>query len=174
MSVRSGGKVCWGGGAAAPAADVYFEQDLANVWYVTENAYNIANPDVDLKGYQPTSNKPGDLVSLHENYDGGTIQMRMSGYYFSPTLPATNIINVKCRWQSTGDDLDVAYPGAGVNFTYSKPNAGAYRVSVTAIQALVPDGVYAVGKALFLRWRRTDADADAILITHVKLRYKIV
>lgn len=152
-----------------------FEQLLAYYWYMSYAAYNISNPAADLQGKNMvTGGQPSDLVRLHSNYAGGTIKMEIAGYFFSPSNTNNNTINVKCRWQSIGDDLDVAFGGAGVNLTITKPNTGGYRVFHTGLVSLSPEGSWTSAKSLFVRYKRTDADTDNTpIITQVRINYPV-
>lgn len=159
---------------AADDGNKVFEQLLGYYWYMSYAAYNIANPAADLQGKNMvTGGQPSDLIRLHEDYDGADIKMMISGYYFSPGTTANNTINVKSRWQSIGDDLDVAFAGGGVNLTLTKPNTGGYRVFKSNLVTLTPEGAWGANKVLFVRFKRTDEDGDTPIVTHVKISYEV-
>jgi len=152
-----------------------FEQLLGYYWYMSYAAYAIGNPDADLQGKNMVAaGKPSDLVRLHENYNGGDIKCAICGYFYDPTNTNNNTILIKARWQTIGDNLDIAFVGAGVTLTITKPNTAGYRVFNSDIVTLSPDGAFAAGKVLFIRFKRTDADSgNTPIITHVKLNYPI-
>lgn len=178
MTVRSGGKVCWGNSGTPPApTDQYFEQQILFEPYITSYWQSLTTADMALGKvhFNNTTQKGGNMISLHENYDSASsLYFRLCGFYQNPGSVDNNVVKIKARWFSKGENIDIAFVNAGTDFNCNPLFVGNSRCFVTNLSIVIPDGIYTVDKVLLIRCARTDVNSDSPIVTHGKIRYKIV